>query len=186
MSPSTCNHCGAPREPGLAVCRYCRTPLVANVSENAVPCPSCGLLHEKGAQKCSGCAAWLVVQCVFCGKLSPHNEGACVKCDEPFAGAIERFQQRKQTQESQQRLNMVASVGGVAAGLLGAFASTGIVEHVATAVRSSDDDDDDDRRQKGHGAYEGSCGSDEGESGKSGGFFDSLLQDTDPSDDGAS
>lgn len=134
--PTQCNHCGAPREPGLAACRYCRTPFVSNVHRDAVPCPSCGVLNEKGAQKCAMCSAWVVVQCVFCSALSPHNHPACDRCREPFAGAPERMQQRRQEQEMQQRMQMVSSVGGVAVSLLGAVASSGLLS-------SSDDDCDD-------------------------------------------
>jgi hypothetical protein len=135
-------------------------------------------LHEKAAQKCASCAAWLVVSCVFCSSLSPHNHASCVQCGEVFAGAVERFQARQQEQVMKQRLDMVSSVGGVAAGLLGAVAQSGVLS-------SNDrcDDDDDNRRQRRHHRHhqkEQSSGS----STEGGGFFESLFKDTDPSDDG--
>lgn len=172
-SSSPCFHCGAPREAGLAVCRYCRTPLIENVAANAVPCPQCGLLHEKAAQKCASCATWLVVQCVFCSTLSPHNDASCEKCGEAFAGAVERFQARQQEQVMKQRLDMVSSVGGVAAGLLGAVASSGVL--------SSNDscDHHDERRRRRHRPRH------QEQSSEGGGIFDALFKDTDPSDDGS-
>ncbi len=131
---SACKHCGAPRQPGLAACKYCRTPFVANVHRDAIPCPQCGAVNEKGAQKCAACAAWVVVQCVFCSALSPHHLPACVKCREPFAGAPERLAARQQEAQQKQTLEAVSAVGGVAATFLGALAG---------AALSSDCCDDD-------------------------------------------
>jgi hypothetical protein len=133
-------------------------------------------LHERSAQKCSACATWLVVQCVFCGTLSPHRESACSKCREPFAGAAERLAQKRQEQESKRQLEMVSNVGGVAVSMLGAIAGTGIVGQVAHAIRS--DDDDSNHRHHRH-RDDSSSSSDSG-----GGFFDALFEDNDRSDDG--
>jgi hypothetical protein len=167
MSLPSCNHCGAPRDAGVLVCRFCRSPHSRDAAEKGVPCPNCGLLHERSAQKCAACATWLVVQCVFCGTLSPHRDTNCSKCREQFAGSAERLAQKRQEQESRRQLELASNVGGVAVSVLGAIAGTGIVGQVANAIRS--DDDDSSRNDR---------------SGSGGGFFESLLEDNDRSDDG--
>src|SRR4029079_18891080 len=91
-----CSYCGAPRVAGFAACKYCKTPFVRDTQSGAIPCPRCNTLNELGAQKCVQCQTWVVLQCVFCSALSPHNLPACQKCGEAFAGAPERFQQRQQ------------------------------------------------------------------------------------------
>lgn len=87
-------------------------------------------------------------------------------------GSAERLAQRRQEQESKRQLEMVSNVGGVAVGLIGAIAGTGIVGQVANAIRS---DDDDSPR-----SYRNDSSSSDG----GGGFFESLLEDNDRSDDG--
>jgi len=186
MSLPTCAHCGAPRQAGVVVCRYCRSPYSADAARHGVPCPNCGLLHERNAQKCSACATWLVVQCVFCGTLSPHRDAACSKCREVFAGAAERLALRQQEAQSRRQLELASNVGGVAVSVLGAIAGTGIVGQVANAMRSDDRNDhrtnDDSSTHYSGNVAEGSCNSGESEGG---GFFDALFEDTDRSDDGA-
>jgi len=177
MSLPDCGQCGAPRQAGVVVCRFCRSPYSADAARQGVPCPNCGLLHERSAQKCTACATWLVVQCVFCGTLSPHRDASCGKCREPFAGSAERLAQRRQEQESQRQMQMVSSVGGVAVSVLGAIAGTGIVGQVADAVRS-----DDDHCHHHHRDDDSSSSNSSSDSG--GGFFESLFEDTDRSDDG--
>jgi hypothetical protein len=117
-----CGNCCAPRQAGYAACKYCKTPFVQNAQTQAIPCAKCGTLNEMGAQKCVQCQTWIVVQCIFCHGLSPHNAAACVRCNEPFAGAPERFQQRQQQVASQRNMQMVGTVGTVAASLVGAAA----------------------------------------------------------------
>jgi hypothetical protein len=117
-----CKQCGAPRQPGFAACKYCKTPFVQNAHTEAIPCPKCATLNEMGAQKCVQCQTWVVVQCVFCHALSPHNRPACMRCNEPFAGAPQRFQERQQQAASQRNMQMVGTVGNVAASLVGAAA----------------------------------------------------------------
>lgn len=174
MSLSSCEHCGAPRQAGVMVCRFCRSPYSAEAARNGVPCPNCGLLHERDAQKCAACATWLVVQCVFCGTLSPHRDANCSKCHEAFAGSAERLAQRRQEQESRRQLEMASNVGGVAVSVLGAIAGTGIVGQVANAIQS---DDSEPRRRRRHR-------DDDSSSSIGGGFFDALFEDNDRSDDG--
>jgi hypothetical protein len=127
-----CNHCGAPRMAGYAACKYCKTPfphvgsMHGDPQTNAIPCPRCNTLNEAGVQKCVQCQTWLVVQCVFCHALSPHNAPACLRCGEAFAGAPQRFAERQQQQRLQQGLNIAGQVGNVAASFLGAAAAAGV------------------------------------------------------------
>lgn len=121
-----CKNCGAPRQPGLAACRFCRTPFVANVHTQAVPCPRCSTINEWGAQKCAQCATWIVVQCVFCSALSPHHVAACLTCKEAFAGAPERLAARQAQAEQKRTMEVVGTVGGVAASFLGAMAGAAL------------------------------------------------------------
>lgn len=124
-----CTHCGAPRAAGYAACKFCKTPYphVKNTQTNAIPCPRCNTLNEVGQQKCVQCQTWIVVQCVFCHALSPHNMAACSKCGEAFAGAPQRFQERQSQQRLQTGLNIAGQVGNVAASVLGAAAVAGLV-----------------------------------------------------------
>lgn len=126
MSEDICTHCGAPHTAGYAACKFCKTPFVANTQTNAIPCPRCSTLNELGAQKCVQCQTWVVVQCVFCHALSPHNAPACTHCSEAFAGAPERFAQRQSQHRVQQGLNIAGTVGNVAASFLGAAAGAGL------------------------------------------------------------
>ncbi len=180
MSLPTCDHCGAPRQAGVVVCRFCRAPYSANAAREGVPCPNCGLLHEREAQKCSACATWLVVQCVFCGTLSPHRDANCSKCREAFVGSAERLALKKQEAQSKQQMQMVSNVGGVAVSVLGAIAGTGIVGQVADAFQS--DDGDSHRHHHRRHRRNDDSSSDSNDSG--GGFFDALFEDNDRSDDG--
>jgi hypothetical protein len=63
-----------------------------------------------------------VVQCVFCGAISPHTMSACMGCNEAFAGAPERKAAREAQVQSQQNVQTAVAVGGVAASFLGAMA----------------------------------------------------------------
>jgi hypothetical protein len=121
-----CPNCTAPREAGLVVCRFCQTPLVRDVQTEAVQCQQCSTYSDIRATNCVKCKAWVVVKCMFCGGLSPHHYPACVHCRELFSGAAERWQQRKEQYESAQRMQMVSSVGGVAAAFLGAAAGVAL------------------------------------------------------------
>jgi hypothetical protein len=149
--PECCPNCGAPRTAGLAECRFCKTPLVANTQEEAVPCPSCGALCEWGSQQCAVCHAWVVVECVFCHALSPHHLSNCLSCGEAFAGAPERFEERKRAAALEQGLHIASTVGGVAASFLGAMAGSAILSEAShhhggglLDVLTGDDDRDDD------------------------------------------
>jgi hypothetical protein len=122
---AACATCGAPRQAGLAACKFCKT-VYADAHRDAVPCPRCAVLHQRGAQRCLQCATWLVVQCVFCSALSPHNAPACKKCNEPFAGAPERLAARRQAEAQEQALKLAGTAGGVAASFLGAMAGAAV------------------------------------------------------------
>ncbi len=131
IAEELCTHCGAPRIAGYASCKFCKTPYpgVQNTQTGAIPCPRCNTLNELGAQKCVQCQAWVVVQCVFCGALSPHNVPACQRCNEPFAGAPQRLAERQRAQHLQQGLQVAGTVGSVAASFLGAAAGAGMFSH---------------------------------------------------------
>jgi hypothetical protein len=115
---ANCRNCGAPHQPGHAVCHFCNTPLVDDLQTQAVQCPQCRTFNDWGATKCVDCGAWVVVKCVFCGNLSPHQLPACLSCKEPFAGAPERLAARNAEAEQQRTLQVVSTVGSVAVGLL--------------------------------------------------------------------
>lgn len=121
-----CPNCTAPREAGAVVCKFCQTPLVRDIAKEAVKCPQCGTYCDIRATNCVKCKAWVVVKCVFCSALSPHHLSSCSRCGETFAGAMERWQARKDQAESAQRMQMISSVGGVAAAFLGAAAGAAL------------------------------------------------------------
>ena len=142
----------------------------------------------------------VVVQCVFCGDLSPHNVPACVKCGEAFAGAPERFAERQRSQHLQQGLNIAGSVGNVAASFLGAAVGAGAFsgndgyEHHHHHYEQTGD-------SSGGGSFLGSlfggdssgdvaptgAGIQQSNESSGGGFFDSILggssDDSSSSDD---
>jgi len=136
-----CPNCTAPREAGLVVCRYCKTPMVRDVQNEAVQCTQCSTYSDIRATNCVKCKAWVVVKCIFCGTLSPHHFPACVHCRETFIGATERWQQRKQHHESAQRMQMVSTVGGVAASFLGAAAGVALSGSGSGLIDALFDDD---------------------------------------------
>jgi hypothetical protein len=167
-----CANCGAPRAAGYAACRFCNTPFVADTQTQAIPCPRCKTLNEMGAQRCVQCQAWVVVQCVFCHALSPHNLPACSKCGEAFAGAPDRFASRQHDQQLQQGLSIATQVGGVAASFLGAAVGAGLfTDHSSSYHEQSP--------YWGGGPHHNVSG----DSG--GGFFSSLFGSSDDSATGA-
>lgn len=121
-----CPNCTAPREAGLVICRFCNTPFVKDVQAEAVKCLQCGTYSDIRATNCAKCKAWVVVKCIFCGSLSPHHYAACSNCREVFSGAAERWQARQQQVADAQRMQMISSVGGVAAAFLGAAAGAAL------------------------------------------------------------
>ena len=68
----------------------------------------------------------MVVQCVFCHALSPHNSPPARSAARPFAGAPQRFAERQRAQHVQQGLDIATQVGGVAASFLGAAVGAGL------------------------------------------------------------
>jgi hypothetical protein len=175
MEPSTdiCGHCGAPRTPGFAACKYCKTVFQRNaqttVQDNAVPCPKCATLNEWGAQRCVQCQSWVVVQCVFCHALSPNHVPACLSCSETFAGAPERVAQQQAEQQGHQRMQVATAVGGVAASFLGALAGSALSGGSSYSYGGY---------AERHHHYDGDAG------GDGGGLLDDLLGgDSDSSSD---
>jgi hypothetical protein len=74
------------------MCQYCGQAVSAELLRTAVPCPrgECRTLNAWGATRCLRCTSWIVVQCIFCGGLSPDNRSECLSCREPFYGAPQR------------------------------------------------------------------------------------------------
>ena len=126
-----CQSCGAPAKPNLVECEFCEKPISAEAAAKAVGCPQCKTLNAGGQQQCHKCKAWLVVQCVFCSHLSPHSSPACLQCNEPFAGALERKAQRDSSQRNQQIFQTVGMVAPAAVGLLGGVAGALLGDRVA-------------------------------------------------------
>ncbi|MFT3771285.1 MAG: zinc ribbon domain-containing protein [Minicystis sp.] len=189
-----CTHCGAPRVAGYAACRYCKTPFVKNTQTNAIPCPRCNTLNELGAQKCVQCQTWIVVQCVFCHALSPHNTPACVKCGEAFAGAPQRFAERQSQQRLQTGLEIAGQVGNVAASVLGAAAVAGVLggrshehyQHGSGHYHGHHDHHSHHEHHHYDDSFSGHQGAGiEQQSGSSGGFFGSLFGSDESSGTGA-
>ena len=181
-SNDICAHCGAPRAPGYGACKFCGTVFArarqTSTQENVVPCPSCRTVNEWGAQRCVKCQAWVVVQCLFCSSLSPHHVPACLRCQEAFAGAPERFQQRQAHQQGQERMQVLGTVGNVAASFLGAAAGMA----VGGAWSSGHGYSNEAYRHRGH---HGSYDNDSSSGSNEGGFFSSILGgDSDRGGDG--
>jgi hypothetical protein len=122
QSAPTCTNCGAPDGGDLVTCRFCRQAVSAEAARTAIPCPNpqCRVPNRWGKQKCIQCQAWLVVSCVFCGAISPHNLASCMQCNEAFAGAAERKQQQVAQQHYQQGMQQANVFGGIAASFIGA------------------------------------------------------------------
>lgn len=123
---ANCQSCGAPDDGEAVLCKYCRRAVSAEAQAHAVPCPQCRTPARWGKQKCPACQAWIVVACVFCGALSPHNQQACLACREPFAGAAERKMQRQQQHSHAQSMQTLGTVGNIAASFLGAAAGVAV------------------------------------------------------------
>jgi hypothetical protein len=110
------------------ICRFCKQAVSAEASRSAIPCPNpqCRTQCRWGKQKCAQCQAWIVVSCVFCGAISPHNISNCLRCNEAFAGAAQRKAQQQQHQQQQQNMQQVGVWGNVAASFLGAAAGVAV------------------------------------------------------------
>jgi len=116
-----CDNCGAGKTPGLATCKFCGRPFVADLNARAVPCWKCKAHNDWGVLACTKCGVHVVVQCLFCQSLSPHHIPACLRCNETFAGMAERFAAKKRAQT----MSQVAQVGSVVASALGSAALAG-------------------------------------------------------------
>ncbi len=141
---ANCAACGAPDDGELVTCRYCRQAVSADALAKAIPCPNpaCRSACRWGKQKCAACQAWIVVSCVFCGAISPHNISNCLHCNEAFAGAMQRKQAMQQQQQHQNQMQAVGTWGNVAAAFAGAAvgASIGSHSHNGYSYSSSSDD----------------------------------------------
>jgi hypothetical protein len=124
----TCANCGAPDPGELVICKFCKQAVSAEASRTAIPCPNpqCRTLCRWGKQKCVQCQAWLVVSCVFCGAISPHNISNCMQCNEAFAGAPQRKAQLEQQRQHQQNMQNANVWGNIAASFLGAAAGAAV------------------------------------------------------------
>lgn len=142
---ATCGSCGAPDDGELVNCKYCRRAVSADALAKAIPCPNpaCRMACRWGKQKCGACQAWIVVSCVFCGAISPHNCSNCLRCNEAFAGAMQRKQQMQQQQQHQQNMQAVGTWGHVAAAFAGAAVGGAIASHGSGGYYYSSDDSDD-------------------------------------------
>ncbi len=175
-SNDICAHCGAPRAPGYGACKFCGTVFAreqqTSTQDNVIPCPKCRTVNEWGAQKCVQCEAWVVVQCLFCSSLSPHHVPACLRCREAFAGAPERFAQRQAAQQGQQRMQVIGTVGNVAASFLGAAAGMA----VGGAWSGQGYRHEGHHGHPHHSSYDGGGGYDNSvNSGNDGGFFGAIT-----------
>src|SRR5580704_12008075 len=119
MNPSllVCANCGAPDDGSDVLCKFCKQAVSAQVQASAIPCGQCHHLNRWGRQQCQQCNAWIVVQCVFCGSLSPCSMSACMRCNEAFAGSWERKQQREGQQQTQQAEEVLGAVAAIAGGI---------------------------------------------------------------------
>jgi hypothetical protein len=144
MSQTTaanCASCGAPDDGHVVHCKYCRQAVSAEALARAIPCPNpaCRTACRWGKQKCVACQAWIVVSCVFCGAISPHNVSNCLQCNEAFAGAMQRKQAQQQQQAHQQNMQAVGTWGHVAAAFAGAAVGASIGSHSHGSYYDSSD-----------------------------------------------
>jgi len=128
---ATCSSCGAPDDGEFVNCKYCKRAVSADALAKAIPCPNpaCKMACRWGKQKCAACQAWIVVSCIFCGSLSPHNCSNCLRCNEAFAGAPQRKAAMQQQQSHQQNMQAVGTWGHVAAAFAGAAVGASIGSH---------------------------------------------------------
>lgn len=138
-----CMSCGAPEDTSLVTCKFCQRPYNAELARSAIACPGCKALNRWGMQKCVSCQGWIVVACVFCGAVSPCNAVSCVKCNEAFAGAPQRKAMLDQQRQQQEAMQMVGTVGSVAAPILGGVLGGILEAELESSSRSSSADDDD-------------------------------------------
>ena len=128
---ATCSACGAPDDGEFVNCKYCKCAVSADALAKAIPCPNpaCRLACRWGKQKCAACQAWIVVSCVFCGSISPHNCSNCLRCNEAFLGAAQRKAAAQQQQSHQQNMQAVGTWGHVAAAFAGAAVGGAVGSH---------------------------------------------------------
>jgi hypothetical protein len=120
MNPTllACGNCGAPEDGTEVLCKFCHRAVSAQAQSSAIPCGQCNHPNRWGRQQCSQCNSWIVLQCVFCGGLSPRTMASCMRCNEAFAGSWERKQQREGQQQTQQAEEILGTVAAIAGGIL--------------------------------------------------------------------
>jgi hypothetical protein len=117
-NPLVCACCGAPDDGQEVTCKFCQRPVSPQVQASAIPCPQCQHVNRWGRQQCSRCNGWIVVQCVFCGSISPCSYTACMRCNEAFAGAWQRKQQREAQEQTKEITDVLGSVGAIAGAMI--------------------------------------------------------------------
>jgi hypothetical protein len=133
MATPHCPSCGAPDDGELVHCKFCKAAFSKEIADTAIPCPRCRVANRWGKQKCVACQSWIIVSCVFCGGLSPHNQPACLSCREPFAGAADRKRQREIAVQQQQQQQQIQQYGGVFGNMGAAFVGAAAGVAVADA-----------------------------------------------------
>lgn len=194
-----CQKCGAPQKPGRVICEFCSNAYSADALRHAIPCPKCKELNAWGATKCFKDQTWLVIQCLFCGNVSPHNQSACLSCGEGFQGMRERKAARDQQVQHQQTMQSVGTWGGVGATFLGSLAGSMVGGAVGSSWGSHHHSGSSWGPPAGGGEFTfgeappddggqfsfGDAPDDPGDSGDSGGgFFESVSDSFSSGDDG--
>ncbi len=127
-----CQNCGAPDDGEFVQCSFCHSPVSLQAAQYAIPCPNpqCRTACRWGKNQCGRCRMWLVVSCIFCGALSPHNQSNCMACQEAFHGAAERKAMRMRQMNHRENMQIVAAVApaaGYAAGEIGGAVLFGVI-----------------------------------------------------------
>ncbi len=111
-----CGNCGAPYKDGLAACAFCDFPIVGRSS--GVRCQSCSEIATADRRSCAQCNYSFTKGCVFCGRVAFLTATACPGCNEAFAGAERRKQQRDEAAKQQQMMGIaqqgISMLGAVA------------------------------------------------------------------------
>jgi hypothetical protein len=69
----SCKECGAPREPGHVLCKFCHVPYDDEELRGAFPCPGCKTLNLGDARQCVSCGAAVAHGGASATHLGPAN-----------------------------------------------------------------------------------------------------------------